>query len=245
MRRSCAALAVSSAWPNMESLCLVMIQIIHCSDQHYWSRLRSSVASDTGRTQPLSHCWDSNTITGGEFPCRAAPHRARSLLQRAPQARCRGRSRTKPERLGSGRSAYRQCRLCPAGTVSSAGGRALAGPLRRPHRPPAQPGGAAALGGGPGGDRDRCGAPAGHWESAGSPTRARCSSRAPTAEPNGPRRTAAARRAGSRRAPSPSGRGLRAAVGAHRPSAIAFGPLPRAPVGCSHGDEEGGGGWSF
>ena len=40
--RSSAASAVSSAWPNIVSLCSVMIQIIQCSDQHDWRRLCTS-----------------------------------------------------------------------------------------------------------------------------------------------------------------------------------------------------------
>ena len=38
-KRSSAASAVSSAWPNIVSLCSVMIQIIQCSDQHDLRRL--------------------------------------------------------------------------------------------------------------------------------------------------------------------------------------------------------------
>ena len=41
-KRSSAASAVSSAWPNIVSLCSVMIQIIQCSDQHDWRRLCTS-----------------------------------------------------------------------------------------------------------------------------------------------------------------------------------------------------------
>ena len=41
-KRSSAASAVSSAWPNIVSLCSVMIQIIQCSDQHVLRRLCTS-----------------------------------------------------------------------------------------------------------------------------------------------------------------------------------------------------------
>jgi hypothetical protein len=41
-KRSSAASAVSSAWPNIVSLCPVMIQILQCSDQHVLRRLCTS-----------------------------------------------------------------------------------------------------------------------------------------------------------------------------------------------------------